>query len=317
MSNESAGRKGSVSSMLRLRDLVLLIVIYSSLGLGILFPKTGRIFQPFPLYCMMSLLFLSFLSIKISQIADTLRRSALLIGGFLLIRMVLFPLAIALVFRIIWPAYSLSALLLSGISTGVVAPFISTLLQANTPLVLVVVVISSVLVPFTLPPLVDLLFSQSMEISLLSMMRLLFIVIFIPVIAAETLKKTSRSFTIKLIQNQYVISLFLFTITNLGIFSRYSEFFYQQPMSIFAASGAACLLAGIYLVAGLLIAWGKSVEDQVATVICLGIMNNVLVLVFSSQFFTPLEPTVAAMYMIPFFGLILPLRAYREWKTKG
>jgi hypothetical protein len=35
-------------------------------------------------------------------------------------------------------------------------------------------------------------------------------------------------------------------------------------------------------------------------------MNNVLVIVFSSEFFTPLEPTVAAMYMIPFFGLILP-----------
>jgi BASS family bile acid:Na+ symporter len=302
--------------MLRLRDLVLLIVIYSSLGAGILFPKTGRIFQSFPLYCMMSLLFLSFLSIKISQITDTLRRSALLIGGFLLIRMVLFPAAVALLFRIIWPAYSLSALLLSGISTGVVAPFISTLLQANTPLVLVVVVISSVLVPFTLPPLVDLLFSQSMEISLLSMMRLLFVVVFIPIVAAEILKKASRSFTDKLIQNQYLISLFLFTITNLGIFSRYSEFFYQQPISIIAATGAACLLAGIYLAAGILIAWGRNAEDQVATVICLGIMNNVLVLVFSSQFFTPLEPTVAAMYLIPFFGLILPLRAYRGWKTK-
>jgi BASS family bile acid:Na+ symporter len=302
--------------MLRLRDLVLLIVIYASLVAGILFPKTGRIFQPFPLYSMMSLLFLSFLSIKISQITDTLRRSMLLVGGFLLIRMVLFPIAIALIFRVIWPAYGLSALLLSGISTGVVAPFISTLIEANTPLVLVVVVISSLLVPFTLPPLVDLLFAQSMALSLVSMMRLLFMVVFIPVIAAETLKKTSRPFADKLIQNQYFISLFLFTVTNLGVFSRYSQFFYQQPMSILAATGAACLLAAIYLVAGLLISSGRNVEDQVATVICLGLMNNVLVLVFSSEFFTPLEPTVAAMYMIPFFGLILPLRAYRGWKTK-
>lgn len=302
--------------MLRLRDLVLLIVIYASLVAGILFPKTGGIFQPFPLYSMMSLLFLSFLSIKISQITDTLRRSTLLVGGFLLIRMVLFPAAIALIFRVIWPAYGLSALLLSGISTGVVAPFISTLLEANTPLVLVVVVISSLLVPFTLPPLVDLLFAQSMALSLVSMMRLLFMVVFIPVIAAETLKKASRSFADRLIQNQYFISLFLFTVTNLGVFSRYSQFFYQQPMSILAATGAACLLAAIYLVAGLLISSERNVEDQVATVICLGLMNNVLVLVFSSEFFTPLEPTVAAMYMIPFFGLILPLRAYRGWKTK-
>jgi BASS family bile acid:Na+ symporter len=42
----------------------------------------------------------------------------------------------------------------------------------------------------------------------------------------------------------------------------------------------------------------------------LGNMNNVLVLVFSSEFFTPIEPMVAAMYLVPFFGLVIPLRYY-------
>lgn len=302
--------------MLRLRDLVLLVVIYSSLVAGILFPEIGKVFQPFPLYCMMSLLFLSFLSIKISRISNTVRRSALLIVCFLLIRLILFPLGVALIFRLFWPAYSLSALLLSGISTGVVAPFISTLLQANTPLVLVVVVFSSLLVPFTLPPLVDLLFSQSMDISLISMMRLLFVVVFVPVALAELLKKTSRRVVNTLIQNQHYISLFMFAVTNMGIFSKYSNFFYQEPMTIAMATVVAFVLAALYLAAGILLSWGRPVEDQVAAVICLGIMNNVLVIVFSSQFFTPIEPTVAAMYMIPFFALIVPLRAYRSWRTK-
>ena len=302
--------------MFRGRDLVLLIVIYSSLVAGILFPRIGGLFQSFPLYCMMALLFLSFLSIEISQVWNTVRRASLLIGCFLFIRMLLVPVGIALIFRMVWPAYSLSALVLSGISTGVVAPFISTLLRANTPLVLVVVVISSLVVPFTLPPLVTLLFSQSMDISLMSMMRLLFMVVFVPLAIAEMLKKISRPLVEGLIRKQYSISLVVFSVTNMGIFSRYSDFFYQQPLSIAAASAVAFILAAIYLVAGLLIAWGREVEDQVATVICLGIMNNVLVIVFSSEFFTPLEPTVAAMYMIPFFGLILPLRAYGSWRSK-
>jgi len=155
-----------------------------------------------------------------------------------------------------------------------------------------------------------------MDISLISMMRLLFVVVFVPVALAELLKKTSRRVVNTLIRNQHYISLFLFAVTNMGIFSRYSEFFYQQPLSIAAAGGVSFLLAGIYLAAGLLISWGRKAEDQVGAVICLGIMNNVLVIVFSSQFFTPIEPTVAAMYMIPFFALIVPLRAYRIWKTK-
>ncbi|MFO7460297.1 MAG: hypothetical protein R6X07_06690 [Desulfatiglandales bacterium] len=302
--------------MLRFRDLILLVVIYSSMLGGILVPKAGEAFQALPLYCMMSLLLLSFLSISITQILQTLRKSALLIAGFLLLRMILIPLGVALLFRFIWPAYSLSALLLTGISTGVVAPFISTLLQANTSLVLVVVVLSSLLVPFTLPPLVDLLFSQTMDLSLLGMMRTLFMVIFVPVMVAEILKRISRSLVQGLIRKQYYFSLVLFTVTNLGIFSRYSEFFYQEPMTILTAAAVACILGGLYLLAGLLLACGRPVEDQVAAVICLGVMNNVLVIVFSSEFFTPLEPTVAAMYMIPFFGLILPLRAYKEWKRR-
>ena len=52
------------------------------------------------------------------------------------------------------------------------------------------------------------------------------------------------------------------------------------------------------------------VENHLASAIILGNMNNVLVLVFSAEFFGPLEPTVVAMYMIPSFGLILPLRVY-------
>lgn len=48
----------------------------------------------------------------------------------------------------------------------------------------------------------------------------------------------------------------------------------------------------------------------------LGNMNNVLVIVFSSEFFGPVETMVAAMYIIPFFSLVIPLRYYRHLKTK-
>lgn len=302
--------------MFRLRDLILLIVIYSSLLAGIFFPKVCEVFQPLPLYGMMSLLFLSFLSISFSDISETLRKKGILIGAFLFIRMILLPAAVFFLFTAFWPKYSLSALLLTGIASGVVAPFISGLLHANTPLVLVVVVCSSLLVPFTLPPMVDMLCGRTMELSVWAMMRLLLMVVFVPVALAQLLKKISSIAVEALRRYQFYISLVIFAVTNMGIFSRYSNFFYQEPMTIVSATVVAFILAAVYLVAGILISWGRPIEDQVASVICLGIMNNVLVIVFSSQFFTPIEPTVAAMYMIPFFGLIVPLRAYRGWKMK-
>ena len=302
--------------MFRLNDLILLIVIYSSLLAGVLLPDACSFFRPMPLYSMMTLLFLSFLSIQVTDIWRIARKSAMTIVSFLIIRMLLLPVCFAFVFRLIWPDYSLSALLLSGISTGVVAPFISNLLGANSPLVLVIVVASSFLVPFTLPPIVDLLFGKSMEIPLVSMMRLLSMVVFIPIILAETVKRLSKRVAGALVKNQYYVALAMFSITNMGIFSKYSEFFYQKPMTVGTALLASIILGALYLLAGLLLSRGRPVEDQMAAVICLGLMNNVLVIVFSSQFFTPLEPTVAAMYMIPYFALIIPLRAYRAWKLK-
>jgi BASS family bile acid:Na+ symporter len=37
-------------------------------------------------------------------------------------------------------------------------------------------------------------------------------------------------------------------------------------------------------------------------------MNNVLIVAFSSQFFGPLSPALAALYMLPFFTMIVPAR---------
>jgi hypothetical protein len=113
-------------------------------------------------------------------------------------------------------------------------------------------------------------------------------VVFIPVILAEMVKRLSKGLTGALVKNQYYLALMMFAITNMGIFSKYSEFFYQRPMIVGAALLASVILGALYLVAGLLLSWGRPVEDQLAAVICLGIMNNVLVMVFSSQFFSPL-----------------------------
>ena len=58
-------------------------------------------------------------------------------------------------------------------------------------------------------------------------------------------------------------------------------------------------------------------ENQLAGAVMLGNMNNVLVIVFSSEFFGPIEPIVAAMYIIPFFGLVMPLRYYSHWRARA
>ena len=303
--------------MLRLNDVILLVVVFSSMLAGIMLPRFSSFFQHWPLYLMMFLLFFSFLPIKIGAIWDTLKKEGKTVLWLSFLKLIAVPVVVYFLFKVFYPRYALAALLLTGISTGVVAPFISSILNANSFLVLVMVVISSPLVPFTLPVLVKVLVGQSIEIPFLGMMRMLCMVILVPIIMVQVLRHFIPSLLESLMKIRFPVSLLVFAIINLGVFSKYSVFFYQNPGIILEATIVGIVLGCIYVVLGIISMYKAPVNDRIAASISFANMNNVLVIVFSSQFFGPLEPTLAAMYMIPFFVLILPLRIYQRIGASG
>jgi len=84
------------------------------------------------------------------------------------------------------------------------------------------------------------------------------------------------------------------------VFSKLADFFRQNFLILITSISAAFLLGAIFVASGILVAWRWELSDQLASVISLWIMNYILVIVFSAQFFSPLEPTVAALYTFPF-----------------
>jgi BASS family bile acid:Na+ symporter len=290
--------------------MVLLVVVFASMLGGVLCPGICRLFQTFPLYVMMFLLFLSFLSIELNSIWQVLRYQLPLIVWLSLLKLLIIPLLIYQIFALLFPSYAPAALLLGAVSTGVVAPFVSSWVGANTALVLVLVVITSLFVPVTMPALVKLLLERTAEISLPAMIRMLSLLVFVPFLAVQVIRRTLPRIVPLIHKARFPLSLMSFAVINLGVFSRYSEFFHQQPAVILEAAIVAMILGGVFLIMGLASCLQRPMGDQLASAITLGNINNVLVIVFASEFFGPLEPTLAAFYMIPFFGLIFPMRVY-------
>ena len=294
--------------MFRKSDFILLLVIFASMGVGIGLPEFGRIFAPFPLYFMMFQLFFSFLSINFLQVFQEMKKKAFILFIICLFKLCVIPVGLFLLTQALWPEYAVPVLLLSGISTGVVAPFISGLLEASTLLVLMMVVVSSLLSPFSLPALVSFLVGRTIEISFLIMVKILAMVVFLPAGAAILLRYFYPSFLEKLEKIQFPISLFLFACINLGVFAKYSSFFIETPMKVAETILVAFVLSVIYHGVGFLVTWRMKREDQLAGAISFAYMNNVLIIAFSSQFFGPLAPALAALYMLPFFTMIVPGR---------
>ena len=299
--------------MLLFRDWLLLLVNLLAILAGIVWPEYGKPFQPYPMYCMMALLFFSFLPIRLGTIFRSMQSSLPTLFCGVLIKLVLLPLLVFICFRCALPKYAVAALLLTGISTGVSSPFFAALMEANLSIVFAMVVVSSLLVPFTLPALTHVLLGKSVEIPIAAMARLLGLIIFCPLVLAEALKRISPAFTAKLSKAQYCISLTAFAVTNVGVFSRYSAFLREEPSTVFISLGVAAILAAAYFVAGMLFSLGRPLPDHLSLIISFGLINNILGLVLSAKFFGHLEATVAAMYTIPFFGLLVPMRLYRNY----
>lgn len=301
--------------MFRMQDIILLCVVFASFAAGIVFPRIGQPFQPFILYFIMTVLFLSFLTIRPADIRLLVRDQGWAVLWLSLLKLIVLPVGIYLLFRLVLPAYAPAALLLAGVSAGVVAPFMATLLSANAALVLGLVVVTSLALPFTLPVLVKMLLGQTMAIPLPVMIRMLALVIFIPIAAVWAVQRFIPGAIRPLLRARYVLSLMIFAATNMGVFSQYSDFFYRNPGTILEATGVSILLGVLFLVSGFFSLGKAPVGDRLAAAICMTNINNMLILVFSARFFGPLESTMAAMYLIPFYGLIVPLRMISHWRA--
>ena len=278
------------------------------MGVGIGLPEFGRIFAPYPLYFLMFLLFFSFLKINFLQAFQEARKRAFVLCILCLFKLCIIPVGLFFMAQLIWPEYAVPVLLLSGISTGVVAPFISGLVEASTLLVLVMVVVSSLIAPFSLPALVSLFVGRAIEIPFLMMAKILAMVIFLPAGAAILLRNLYPSLLERLERFQFSASLLTFSCINLGVFAKYSSFFLKTPVVVAETILVAFVLSVIYHTAGFLVTWRMKREDRLAGAISFAYINNVLIVAFSSHFFGPLSPALAALYMLPFFTMIVPAR---------
>ncbi len=295
--------------MFRKNDLILLAVTFGSIGVAIAFPEECRVFSPYPLYFMMVFLFFSFLKIEFFKVLQNVKKTASVLFILCAFKLVLLPAGLYFVALTVWPKYSLPVLLLSGISTGAVAPFIGNLLEASILIVFMMVVVSSLLVPFTLPAMIKFLAGHSVQLSFLSMAKFLAIVIFVPATANMLIRRFSPGLIKTLEAIQFPVSMALFALVNLGIFPRFASFFRGNPHEIGGTLLVAFVLSVIYHFIGFMATWGLRREERLAGAVSFAYINNVLVTVFSAQFFDPLSPLLAVVYMFPFFAMIAPARA--------
>ena len=97
---------------MRLNDYILMFVLAASITAGILLPEIGRVFSPYLTYFMMSLLFLSFLSISLDALERMFRDHWPKPAWLTCVKLLLLPLAVYGLFSLTAPKFALAAMYL-------------------------------------------------------------------------------------------------------------------------------------------------------------------------------------------------------------
>src|SRR5512138_1098234 len=194
----------------RLNDMLLVVVVISSMAAAVVFPDFGSRFQALPFYCLMINFFLSYLSIDLADVWKAFAGHGMQILTFTVMKLAVLPVILYFIFYVVWPDYALAALLLTGVSTGVVSPMISNMVKGNSSLVLVVVVVTSVLAPFTLPALIKIVIAREVTISFLAMLKMLATLIFIPIVLVEIIRCLTPRLIAPILKIQFPVSLLMF-----------------------------------------------------------------------------------------------------------
>ncbi|HSO72816.1 MAG TPA: hypothetical protein VLR91_09255, partial [Thermodesulfobacteriota bacterium] len=241
--------------MSHFKNMILLLTVFSSMAAGLLWPESSGRLSPYLNVFLMIMMFLAFLKVSLQAVGGELHRHYKEFLLLTVLKLFLLPIFIYLLSVRFFPHYALGLLLLAGVSTGVSAPFFAVLVGAHIPLVLLLTVASSIMLPLTLPFMAQLMAGQTLAVDPVHLVGLIGMIIFIPLTAANIIQRFLPGLTLWLGRHSYYPSLLLLAIINLGAFGNFAPFLKAHQGQIFLALGLSTALAMILASSGAILFW--------------------------------------------------------------
>lgn len=289
-------------------NAVLAASIAGSMSAGVLLPAAGLLVEPYILVWLGGLLFLNLIRLDASDLVATFTKPRQL-AVLSAVKLFALPLGMYAIAYVVYEPFALPVLLLSGISTGLGAPFVVNLIGGRLPLVVGMIIATSLAVPFVLPSLVYALVGSQFDIPVLDMMVLLAAALFTPLAAGWLTKKHFPSVARFADEKSFPLSLIFIVLINFGMFAKFSSYFYEEQVFLLQTVAAAFICYAAYSAVGYASAVGGRHERN-AGLISMSYINNVLVAVFAFQFFGPQVAALAALYNIPYYVGIVVIKKF-------
>ena len=293
--------------------MLVLLSAMVSIVTGVLFPTTGMSLEPYLLVWLGGLLYVNLINLHPRHLVNTFHKPKALMV-FTIGKLILLPCIVYVITSLVYPKLALSATLLSGISTGLGAPFAINFIGAGgIGTIAALVTISSLVVPVTLPFILYVFFEDTGEfvIPIYDISFLLVIALFIPLSLGWSTRKYVPRVSKFVAGNSLFLSVIFIILINFSMFARFSQYFFIDQSLVLTSLISASLLFVLYLLVGYLLALsikGQLITTRINGIIAMTYINNILVFVVAERFFDIETAALAALYNIPYYVGLLVLR---------
>ena len=291
-------------SSMRLRSLIerhVGVVFCLALLLGIAFPAPEAGLNRFLLPLMGLLLFLSFLNVDLSHVADELRNPLRPIFQIAL-NFLLVPAALFLILRLAgMPSFALAVLLLAAMPAGLGSAVFTSLAGGRVATSVVLSVLTHALTPLTVPFLFWIFADVEIRVDLLGLARQLALLIGIPMLAAAVARKVASPLVRATRPHHKLVSILALACVAYIVIVPYAGTIRADASSVVVPLLGTYVFYAALCLSAFLFARGRTPDEQAAIVISRTYMNNALAIVLATAFFDERVALITILAEIPWF----------------
>lgn len=288
------------------------VCLMSAILLGFIFPQPLMQFEGQVLYIIMSILFLIFLKVDLSEVIHFIKRPILLLH-ILSLNLIFIPLITFFIFKPLDPELTMGLLLLAALPSGVSSAAFTDIMEGHTSLSLTIILFSTLIAPITIPALFLLLYKTDLALNYWDLTQNLLLILFIPLIASQLCKGLIKPVVEKgkIYFNAIVIALLSCMImVTIAIKAEYIMANFSEIAYILGILYAAFFIFQLLSYFGVF--WLKKGE-KVAVSNSKTIMNNILGIVLALAFFSEKVELIVILSLIPWNTMIIVFHWYKRY----
>ena len=264
---------------------------------------------------LMVMLFLVFLKTDVAQIFTKIRnykQMTFLSLSFMLV----IPLLLFFVINLFDQTLAIGVLLLTAMPAAVASPALTDIVKGNIALSTSIVIITSLIAPFTVPFLFWLIQFEGLSVNPLWLFKDLAIVIIIPVIASQIIKKYAYNIIVK---KDHVITSVNVIILSFMVYIAMAS---QREVILNDFTGILWHTFLLYIVSillhfiGYFMGFKEDNKGKIAITIASAYKNNGMAIVLAALYFEPAILILMVLSELPWNTLLIPYRKFIQYQQR-